>query len=120
MEEGRLEGQVAEGRRPEEVAIRRVAREVLQAEVLVGPGAREDEVPRTDPEDGGDLRDARAVHPKVTEHLVRLACDGMARHAPGPAEEQESPALLPRGESRTVAPRIPVERRVGEGERELE
>ena len=57
---------------------------------------------------------------EVAEHLVRFAVDAVTLHAFSLAEEQQRPAFLGPGHRVHVAAAEPVERCVGEDERELE
>jgi hypothetical protein len=116
VHERRLERHVAQRRGAERVPVRRVARGLLEPEVLVRARAVEGHVGRG----RRDLRDAGHVRPEVAEHLARRARDRVARHAPGAAEEQHGAPLLGRAHGVALPAREAVERRVGVGLRELE
>jgi hypothetical protein len=60
------------------------------------------------------------MHFEVAERFVRRAADRMALAAPALAEEDERTAFLLIIHRVSVAPREPVDRRIGEDQRELE
>src|SRR5947208_10238167 len=94
VEERWLQRRVAQRRAAELVAIGRIARDLLQAKVLVLTRSIEQHVALADTEFRRDLRHANRVHLEVAEHFVRLATDRMALIAPSLAEEDERTTLL--------------------------
>src|SRR6266567_8176986 len=89
VEERPLQRGVTQRRAAELVAIGRIPRDLLQAEVLVLTRSVEHDVAFADTECGRDLR--RAVHLllEVAEHYIRVAIDRLALTAPTLAEENE-------------------------------
>ena len=71
VEEAGCDGEIPQRRRPELVPIRRIARDLLEAEILVASGAVEQHVARARAEVRRDLRSADDVLCEVAEHLVR-------------------------------------------------
>src|SRR6516165_12259314 len=93
MEERRLQRRVAQRRAAELVAIGLIARDLLQAKVLVLSRSIEHHVALADAECRRDLRHADHVHLEVAEHLVRFARDRVALAALSLAEEDERTSL---------------------------
>ena len=114
VEEGRLQGDVAQRGGAELVPVGRVARDLLAGRSPRPRPGRRTELSVLGAELRRDLRNADDVDREVAEHLVRRARDRVALHAAGLAEEQQRPALLRVGQRVAVAPREPVDRRVGE------
>src|SRR5579862_3383852 len=79
---------------PEFVTVRGIARNLLQAEVLVVSRAIEKYVSHPDAEKRGDLRHSDGAILEIAEHLVRPAGNRMATYAARLAEEQQRTALL--------------------------
>src|SRR5438552_3657407 len=87
MEERRLQRRVAQGRAAELVAVGPIARDLLQAKVLVLTRPIEHYVALAEAEFRGDLLHADHVHFEVAEHLVRVAFYRMALTTLSLAEE---------------------------------
>ena len=92
-----------------------VARHLLPAEVFIRARAIKAIVGHL----RRDLRDADVVILKITEHLIRLARHTVADDTARRPEEQQRPALFILGQRIPLAAREPIDRRVGEGQREL-
>src|SRR5882672_7719254 len=94
VKEGGLERRVPERRAAKPVAIRRISRDLLQAEIFVPARSIEDHIPLADAKGRGDLRNADYVHLEVAEHLIGLTGHGVTLHAIALAEEDQRAALL--------------------------
>src|SRR4029453_7354715 len=98
------------------VSVGRVAGGVLATEVLIRVRPVKDIVRHGRDE----LRYRDRVLLKVSEHLVRGAGNGVALAATVLSEEEERATLLGVVERAGCAARVAIDRRVREGERELE
>src|SRR6188472_4281389 len=114
VEVARSDGKISKRRRPEFVAVGRIAGELFEAEILVVPMAIEQDVAGSGAERGRDLRRAHDMLGKITEHLVRRAGDAVATDASGTAEEKQRAALLAGGHGGGIATRELVDGGVGE------
>src|ERR1700730_4784780 len=120
VEEGGLQRGVPERRAAKLVAIRRIPRDLLQAEIFVLARPIEDHITLADAKGRGDLRNADHVHPEVAEHLVVLPGHSVTLHAIALAKEDQRAALLRFAQRCLLATRIAINRRIGEHEREFE
>src|SRR6267378_6943217 len=120
VEEGGLQRGVPERRAAKLVAIRRIPRDLLQAEIFVLARPIEDHITLADAKGRGDLRNADHVHPEVAEHLVGLPGHSLTLHAIALAKEDQRAAFLRLAQRCLLATRIAINRRIGEHEREFE
>src|SRR5437763_9746363 len=120
VEERPLQGGVTQRRAAELVAIGRIARDLLQAKVLVLTRSIEQHVALADTEFRRDLRHANRVHLEVAEHFVRLAADRMALTTASLAEEDECTALLLFVHRMSIAACESIDRSVGKDQRKFE
>src|SRR5256885_16889716 len=81
VEEGGLQRGIPERRAAELVAIRRISRDLLQAEIFVLARPIEDHITLADAKGRGDLRNADHVHPEVAENIVGLPGHRVTSHA---------------------------------------
>jgi hypothetical protein len=90
VHEGRHQRVVPQWRGAKHVAVFRIARDLLEAEILIRVRAVEGHIP----EGRRHLWHPDHVLPEVAEHLVRLAAHAVTLHAPGLPEEEQRPPLL--------------------------
>jgi hypothetical protein len=116
VHERSLDRDVAERGSPKLVSVGGIPGEVLAAEVFVGSRPVENIIGVS----RNELGDSDCMLAKVCEHFARSGGCGMALHTTGFANKQQRAALLSFVQSRDVATRVMVDRRVRECERELE
>src|SRR5262245_27416341 len=112
----RLQGNVADRSRPKLIAVIRVARDLLQAEIFVLSRAVECHIAG----DRRNLRDPNDMLLEVAEHLVGWARDVMAVDTPRPAKEKQRSLLFVVSQCALLPSRKPVNRSIGEDQGELE
>src|ERR1043166_6534269 len=93
VEERGLQRRIAQRRAAELVAVGRIPRDLLQAEILVLTRSIKHDVAFADTEFRRDLRHADHMHLEVAEHFIRVAVHRMALTAPSLAEEDERAPL---------------------------
>lgn len=108
-----MHGRVAERRCAELVAVRRVSRDLLKAEIFVLPGAVINHVRFSYAEERSDLRNAYHMHLEVAEHLVGLPGHLVTLDTPAFSEKDHPAFFLRNGHRLFVATRKPVDRSIG-------
>src|SRR5262252_1273039 len=91
VEKAGRDGEISQRGRAELVPISLIAGDLFKAEILVFPRPREYDIALPHAEVWRDLRHADDTLLKVTEHLVRLACNSVAADTSCVAEEQQCP-----------------------------